>query len=261
MRSAVLGSDREMALAMANRWLAEAEAALVLVLDRSKTKWRQRFEVRSERLLAGYDLVVSALRWTGAWTSALGRLLRQGREELLQGRRMSLMPIEEEFRGHWVSRTGFEWPGEETFFSYERPSLSPKVEWAILGAAGVLVMGASLSGAAEETLGLALPTVAALIALWGLLALRLGVDVKVERGRLLYRLRGVPLSFREVRIDAAGELRCVELAGDRYSVQYRGRTLFLTTTSGEAQRLLEAAKQGRRHTVSDGVWGPASGEC
>lgn len=261
MQSAVLGSERETALAMAIRWLAEAEAALELVFDRSKTKWRQRFEVRSERLLAGYDLVVSALRWTGAWTRALGRQMRQGREELLQGRRMSLMPIEEEFRGHWALRTGYEWPGNETFFSYERPSVSPKLEGAILGAAGVLVMGASLSGTARETLGVVLPVVAALIALWGLLTLRPGVDVKVEPGRLLYRLRGVPVSFRQVRIDAAGELRCVELAGNRYAVQYRGRSLFLTTTSGEAQRVLEAVKLGRRHTVNDGVWGPASGEC
>ncbi len=115
--------------------------------------------------------------------------------------------------------------------------------------------------AGPGTLPWLLGALAALIALWGLLALRLGVDVKVEPGRLLYRLRGVPVSFRQVRIDAAGELRCVELARNRYAVQYRGRSLFLTTTSGEAQRVLEAVKQGRRHTVSDGVWGPVSGEC
>jgi len=254
---------------MANRWLDEAEAALELVNYRLKTKWRKRFEVRSERLLAGYDLVVSALRWNGAWTRALERKMRRGREELLDGRRMSLMPIEEEFRGHWVQRTGFEWPGDETFFSYERPSVIPKAEWVILGAAAWLVLRAFLMGTAQGslTLVLLLPDVALLLTLWGILASQVRVDVKVESGRILYRMRGIPVLYRQVRLEPAGELRCSEQSVNQYWVEYRGhgcsrfRTLFLTTTSGEAQRLINAVNMGRHPAVPEPAGGPATGDC
>lgn len=267
MRAALLGSDRDTALALAERWLAEAGDALDLLFDHSKSKWRQRFSVRTERLLAGYELVTSAMRWTGAWTPQLGYRLWQSRARLLAVREMLLMPLERDFAGQWLGRTGFEWSGSAYFFTLTKFEVSDSFRSVYVNLGWVLLLAVGVATGPAGAPKAVVLTLFGLFALWKLLTLAVDIDVKVEGERIQFRFPWLRWTYRQLHFRNESAVIVIEDQANWYRVgcrqrnRGRFRTLFQTSSSVEAQRLLDAIRQGRGEPTVTGTWAQAVAEA